>query len=211
MIQAFIGQQASYLVKTVESLAVLLAASVQARRDYVAVANATSAAVAKALKQHDEADTKIMISVGASVVSAILGIATGGAWFTATAGVVIGASSAGFQLAVDGAKFAEVAGSYAAGRDQLLTAYKDIVRSAMTKIQEGERDLLGEKNELFAPIPPTIDVNSPAFGYQNFASIDRSPTRFGPKVDEEHRKLVDGHKPAGILNPDNPIRRRLDG
>jgi hypothetical protein len=211
MIQAFIGQQAGYLVKTVESLAVLLAAAVQARRDYVAVANATSAAVAKALKQHDEADTKIVISVGSSVVSAILGIATGGAWFTATAGVVIGASSAGLQLAVDGNKFGEVAGGYASGRDQLLTAYKDIVRSAMTKIQEAERDLLGEKNELFAPIPPAIDVTSPAFGYQNFAAIDRSLAQFGPKVDAEHRKLVESHKPAGIVNPDSPIRRRLDG
>ncbi|MEV7040695.1 hypothetical protein [Amycolatopsis sp. NPDC051061] len=50
MIQAFLGQQTGYLIKTVESLAVLLAASVQARRDYVAVADATGAAVAKALE-----------------------------------------------------------------------------------------------------------------------------------------------------------------
>lgn len=95
MIQAFIGQQVGYLVKTVESLAILLAASVQARRDYVAAADATSAAVTKALKQHDDADTKIAISVGASVVSAVLGIATGGAWFTATAGVVRRAPAGG--------------------------------------------------------------------------------------------------------------------
>src|SRR5256885_6536320 len=45
------------LVKTVESLAILLAASVQARRDYVAIADATSAAVAKALKQRSEEHT----------------------------------------------------------------------------------------------------------------------------------------------------------
>ncbi|MCE7003204.1 hypothetical protein LWC34_10225 [Kibdelosporangium philippinense] len=211
MIQAFIGQQATYLMRTVESLAILLAASIQARRDYVALANATSAAVAKALKQHDDADTKIAISVGASVVSAILGVATGGAWFTASAGVVIGAVSSGMQLLVDGEKFGEVAGVYASGRDQVHTAYKDIIRSAMTKIQEAERDLLGEKNELFAPIPAAIDITSPAFGYQNLAALGRTLDQFGPKVEAEHRKITESQKPAGIVNPDSPIRRRLDG
>lgn len=112
---------------------------------------------------------------------------------------------------MDGDKFAEVAGGYASGRDQVHTAYQDVVRSAMAKIQKAEGDLLGEKNELFAPMPPTIDVNSPAFGYQNFAAIDRALDQFGPKVDEEHRKLLNGHKPAGIVNTDGPIRRRLDG
>jgi hypothetical protein len=211
MIQAFIGQQAGYLVKTVESLAILLAASVQARRDYIKVADATSAAVAKALKQHDEADTKIMIGVGASVVSAVLGIATGGAWFTATAGVIIGASSTGFQLAVDGDKFAEVASGYTTGKDQVRTSYQDIVHSALAKVQEAERDLLGEKNELFVPLPPTIDVNSPTFHYQDFSSVDRSIAEFDAKVEAEHRKLIEQHGPTGIVGSDTPIQRRLDG
>ncbi|GAB3150519.1 hypothetical protein GCM10027258_48690 [Amycolatopsis stemonae] len=211
MIQAFIGQQAGCLVKTVESPAILLAASVQARRDYVAVADATSTAVAKALKQHDDADTKIAISIGASVVSAVLGVATGGAWFTASAGVIIGAASAGLQLAVDGDKFAEVASGYKTGKDQVLTSYQDIVHSALAKIQDAERDLLGEKNELFAPMPPSIDVKSPSFHYEDFSSVDRPVTEFDPKVDQEHRKLVEEHAPTGITGPDTPIQRRLDG
>ncbi len=211
MIQAFIGQQADYLVKTVESLAILLAASVQARRDYVAVADATSAAVAKALKQHDDADTKIAISIGASVVSAVLGVATGGAWFTASAGVIIGAASAGLQLAVDGDKFAEVASGYKTGKDQVLSSYQDIVHSSLAKIQDAERDLLGEKNELFAPTPPSIDVKSPSFHYEDFSSADRPVAEFDPKVDQEHRKLVEEHAPTGVTGPDTPIQRRLDG
>lgn len=206
MIQAFLGQQTGYLIKTVESLAVLLAASVQARRDYVAVADATGAAVAKALEQHSDADTKIMISAGASVVSAVLGIATGGAWFTATAGVVIGASSAGLQLAVDGDKFAEVAAGYRTGKDQVLTSYQDVVRHALAKVQEAERDLLGEKNELFAPMPPGIEVHSPTFRYEDFSSADRPGAGFAPKVDRERRKPVARQGPAGT-----PIQRRLDG
>ncbi|WP_410628039.1 hypothetical protein [Amycolatopsis sp. cmx-8-4] len=210
-IQAFLGQQASYLVTTVESLAVLLAAAVQARRDYVAVADATGAAVAKALKQHSEADTKIAISVGASVVSAVLGIATGGAWFTATAGVVIGASSAGLQLAVDGDKFAEVASGYKTGKDQVLTSYQDIVQHALGQVQGAERDLLGEKNELFAPMAPTIVVNSPTFRYEDFSSTDRPAGGFGSKVDEEHRKLVEQQSPTGVVGPGTPLQRRLDG
>jgi hypothetical protein len=206
MIQAFLGQQTGYLITTVESLAVLLAASVQARRDYVAVADATGAAVAKALEQHSDADTKIMISAGASVVSAVLGIATGGAWLTATAGVVIGASSAGLQLAVDGDKFAEVAAGYRTGKDQVLTSYQDVVRHALAKVQEAERDLLGEKNELFAPMPPGIEVHSPTFRYEDFSSADRPGAGFAPKVDRERRKPVARQGPAGT-----PIQRRLDG
>jgi hypothetical protein len=211
MIQAFLGQQTGYLVKTVEALAILLAASVQARRDYVAVADATSAAVAKALEQHDEADTKIVISVSAGVVSAVLGIATGGAWFTATAGVVIGASSAGLQLAVDGDKFAEVAAGYHSGKKQVLTTYQDIIRNALGKVQDAERDLLGEKNELFAPMPPSITVDSPSFRYEDFSSVDRSVAGFEPKVEQERRKLVEQHAPTGVAGPDTPIQRRLDG
>ncbi|MDX3193801.1 hypothetical protein PV458_35835 [Streptomyces sp. MN03-5084-2B] len=211
MIQAFLGQQTYYLAKTVESLAVLLAASVQARRDYVAVADATSAAVAKALKQHDEADTKIVISVSASVVSAVLGIATGGAWFTATAGVVIGASSAGLQLIVDGDKFAEVAAGYNAGKNQVLTSCQDTIRNALGRVQGAERELLGEKNELFAPMPPSITVNSPSFRYEDFSSGDRPISGFGAKVEHEHRKLVEQHAPTGVTGADTPIQRRLDG
>ncbi|MEV5718510.1 hypothetical protein AB0L41_31880 [Amycolatopsis mediterranei] len=211
MIQAFLGQQTGYLVKTVEALAILLAASVQARRDYVAVADATSAAVAKALEQHEEADTKIVISVSASVVSAVLGIATGGAWFTATAGVVIGASSAGLQLAVDGDKFAEVAAGYHTGKNQVLTSYQDIIRTALGKVQDAERDLLGEKNELFAPMPPSITVDSPSFRYEDFSSVDRSVAGFEPKVAQEHRKRVEQHAPTGVAGPDTPIQKRLDG
>ncbi|SEF37137.1 hypothetical protein SAMN05421837_112250 [Amycolatopsis pretoriensis] len=211
MIQAFLGQQASYLVKTVESLAILLAASVQARRDYIAAADATSAAVAKALQQHADADTKIAISVSASVVSAVLGVATGGAWFTASAGVVIGASSAGLQLAVDGDKFAEVAAGYKTAKDQVLTTYQDVIETALGRVQDAERDLLGEKNELFAPMPPSITVASPSFHYGDFSSGDRPVVEFDPKVDQEHRKLIDQHGPAGLTDPATPIQRRLDG
>ncbi|WP_410597894.1 hypothetical protein [Amycolatopsis sp. lyj-23] len=211
MIQAFLGQQAGYLVKTVESLAILLAASVQARRDYIAAADATSAAVAKALQQHADADTKIAISVGASVVSAVLGVATGGAWFTASAGVVIGASSAGLQLAVDGDKFADVASGYKAAKNQVLTTYQDIIATALGKAQEAERDLLGEKNELFAPMPPSINVTSPSFHYADFSSTDRPVAEFDSKVDQEHRKLIDQHGPASVTAPATPIQRRLDG
>ncbi|MBE8519369.1 hypothetical protein ILP97_17955 [Amycolatopsis sp. H6(2020)] len=206
MIQAFLGQQAGYLVRTVESLAILLAASVQARRDYIAVADATGAAVAKALQQHSEADTKTAISVGASVVSAVLGIATGGAWFAATAGVVIGASSAGLQVAVDGDKFGEVAAGYRTAKDKVLRSYEENVRGALDRVLAAEQDLLGEKNELFAPLPPSITVNSPTFHYGDFASVDRPAAEFDPKVDQEQKKLVG--QPAG---PETPIQRRLDG
>ncbi|WP_370964800.1 hypothetical protein [Amycolatopsis sp. cg9] len=211
MIQAFLGQQTGYLVRTVESLAVLLAASVQARRDFIAVAEATSAAVTKAVNQHADADEKILIGIGASVVSAVLGIATGGAWFTAAAGVVIGASSAGIQLAVDGDKFAEVSSGYTAARNQVIGTYQDNIRDALTRVHDAERDLLEEKNELFAPMPPSIRVLSPTFRYEDFSSTDLPAGGFGAQVEREHRKLLAQPAPSGVAGAGTPIQRRLDG
>lgn len=108
-------------------------------------------------------------------------------------------------------KFAEVASGYTTGKDQVLTSYQEIIHSAPAKVQKAERDLLREKNELFAPFPPTIDVNSPTFHSQDFSSVDRSIATFDAKVGAEHRKLIEQHGPTGIVSSDTPIRRRLDG
>ncbi len=183
----------------------------QATQNYVALANATSAAVAKALKQHDDADTK-----DRDLRARERGVGDSRCrdrWCLVHDSGGRGDRRQIRRCAIhDGRrKVRRSLWKLRLWTGQVHTAYKDVIHSAMTKIQAAERDLLGEENELFAQIPATIDVNSPAFGYQNLAAISRPLIQFGPKVEAEHRKPMESHMPAGVVNPDSQIRRRLDG
>jgi hypothetical protein len=43
------------------------------------------------------------------------------------------------------------------------------------------------------------------------ASVDRPVVGFDPKIDQEHRKLIEQRGPTRVVGPDTPIQRRLDG
>lgn len=124
--------------------------------------------------------------------------------------MVAGVSGASLQLSVDGDKSEPVIGSYNSSRQQLLNHYKESLNGAKDIVLQAQRGLHAEKNELFEPLPANIDVHSPDFSYREFSSESRDVRGFGGKVAEERKKL-DPNQPSGIVDQDNPIRRRLSG
>jgi hypothetical protein len=209
-IQAFIGQQCYYTIKAVQSLGALLGIAVQARRDYCALAGATVGACQKALEQNQEADTKFVIGVGATFAGVLLTIASGGSALIATTGMFISTAGAGVQASVEGAKSADVISGYSGTRTQLLENYKSALNTVRDEIIREQNFLSAEKNELFEPLPPSINVNLTNFRYEDFYTPERDPGEFDHKVDQEHQKLIT-ENPRGFVNPNSPIQQRLDG
>ncbi|GAA1967018.1 hypothetical protein [Amycolatopsis minnesotensis] len=211
MIQGFIGQQSEYTLATIRSLVVLLGISVHARRDYCALAQATMAAADKAMKLSEEADTKYAIGLGASLVGALAGIGFGGTILSTTVGAIISMSGSTVQKTVDDATYKDVVKGYTGGRSQIMDAFKAGIGDAKNIIAKARDEMSREKNELFAPMSPVIDVTKPEFHYSTFYSAARDVAQFDGKVSSEKDKMPGNARPEGVSKPKSLLQQRLDG
>ncbi|QWF80361.1 hypothetical protein [Amycolatopsis sp. CA-230715] len=211
MIQGFVGQQSKYTLATIRSLVVLLGISTHIRKDYCALAAATMAAADKAMKLSEEADTKYAIGLGASLVTTLTGIGLGGSILSTTVGFIISASGTTIQRAVDDATYKDVAKGYTGGRSQIIDAFKSGINDAKSIIEKARSEMSAEKNELFAPTPPVIDVTKPEFHYSAFYSAARDVSQFDARVEGEKVKADGARRPDGASKPKSVLQQRLDG
>jgi hypothetical protein len=99
---------------------------------------------------------------------------------------------------------------YIGSRDRLKRSFQDNVGSILlwitarrTEFADAER-----RPELMAPLPPTTDVDGPAFRYSEFGYVDPIPGMDDTSVERERQRYVD-EKPRP--EPDGVIGRRLTG
>lgn len=202
-LDAFLAQQVEYGYETLKSLGILLGVAVHLRRDYCALAGATVGACQKAMKQNQEAETKFVIGLGTTLVGALASVASGGSLLGVSVGAFIAAGGSGIQMAVEGEKAGDVLGSYTSSRKQLMANYEAVVGEAGRILSQARERLAAERNELFEPLPVSIDVNSPSFHYGDFSSPEQPSGGFGEKVDQQRY--------APVAEGDGTIRKLLDG
>jgi hypothetical protein len=101
---------------------------------------------------------------------------------------------------VEGAAAIPVVSGYVSARDQLFAAYEDNLEQLRGWIQARREDLAGLTESIPEPLPPSTDVDSPDFRYENFYYSEDTSGAYGPEVERERPKYVnEKNKPDGVI------------
>lgn len=107
---------------------------------------------------------------------------------------------------VEGAEAIPVVSGYVAARERLFAAYEDNLDQIGEWIAARREDLAGSTMSIPEPLPPSTDVDSPDFRYENFYYSTNVPGVHGPEVERQRQKYVDEK-----AKPDGVITHRLSG
>lgn len=202
----FHESQHGFLQETRKSLIAAYKLAVLSRRDFVDLADATSAAIDRHLSDAADRETSTTLKIAGGVVAGVLSAATGG---------VVGVGLAVGAAAITGAIEAHTAELSAPEPLDIVTAYRDEhtrIRDALQQdynalatFNDTQRsDVDGLSTGLFTPLPSYTDVDSPDFSYDKFFSEWESSPGFGERVDENRAA-----PPPANVRRDSPISLAL--
>lgn len=206
----FVDDQRKYIEDAQKSLIAAYKLAVLSRRDFIALAEATIAAVDRYLGARSDRQTSVALKIAGGVVSGVLSAASGG---LVGIGLAVGAA------AITGGIEAYTAELAADKPEAVISAY----RNALTRIRDTLRqdldtlakyndkrrnDVEGAPPRLFDPLPSSVDVDSPDFSYERFFSEWENSPHFPELVEQERKRIAE---PADVVRADSLITRALDG
>ncbi|MFC5290488.1 hypothetical protein ACFPM7_25835 [Actinokineospora guangxiensis] len=203
-IQYFLEDHARAAERPMVALGMALAVSVQARSNYLHLAEGTIVAcdqeITAQVQRTAEADTKRT----ATLINSVLGLFSNQPGELVVNGIesVVSITAAEMEIDLKVSNAPEVVMAYTRGRDQLRADYDDALTQVTQWLDRESAGLSASEVTLFRPLPASYSPSSPDFRYEMFASGSRSVAEFGPVVERDGRD-------SGAPDPDSPVSRRL--
>jgi hypothetical protein len=95
---------------------------------------------------------------------------------------------------------AAIVDGYISSRDRLKKSYHDNVDAIQRWIADRRAEFAADKPGLLAPLPPTTDVDGPAFRYSGFQFAEPVPGVDDASVERERQHYVEEKpKPGGLI------------
>jgi hypothetical protein len=209
-IQRFLDEQRDRVLQAAKAMGTLYKLTIETRRSYYNLAEATIAACAKEMTDQENRDTKADIGILGEIVSAGLSL------FNLEKAVdLLKEGLKGFtdittksvEISLEGSAAPEVVESYIRGRNQLRESFDSGLHELAKWIKDQHSQLRGESMPILEPLPACVDITGPDFRYEIFQHEDRDPGAYGPKVEQQRAELAEvNHRTS-----DPEIGRRLDG
>ena len=203
-IQYYLADHAAAVERPMIGLGMALAVTVQARRNYRALAEGMIVACEQEMAAQEQRTAEADTKRAATMINAVLGFFSAKPAELLTSGIeaAVNVTAAELEIDLKVSNAPEVVMAYTRGRDQLRADYDDAL-AQITQWSERECEALRRRAvPLFRPLPDSFRPSSPDFRYESFAGEHRSPAEFGPKVE---RNRDDDRAP----DPDSTVSRRL--
>lgn len=213
-IGSFVVAQKRYLDELLRSYAAAYKLAVQARESFKSLVEEWIEVSRQYREDDDERRRAVRIKVGAGILGAVLGAATGGTALAAGLGAgsaLTGAAAEEITADLGGTNGVDVWRSYEDAYRRLAQSNEAEMETIKKFVNDTHDQIAKETAEvlLYRRLPPETDVDSPNFRYEEF-SYDGYAGGYGHAVEVERRKFVD-EKNASGFRADGAIALRLDG
>lgn len=203
-IETFMDQQSAQASMAAQAAGMMFAVSVQYRESFYDLADKTIA-VCRAKINSTVGEAPKWKSLTADVAGAVKGLVTGktvadlASW---TIDQILAATKLFAETDVQDGEPTQIVDGYLIARDTLVSSYESNVGTIESWIASRRTDLDQLKLPLLEPLPPTTDVDSPDFRYENFAYGEPVPGVDNTSVERERTSYVEEKpKPGGLIGP----------
>jgi len=190
-IQRFLAEQRDRILQAVKAMGTLYKLTIETRRSYYNLAEATIAACEKEMDEQDKRDTTAQVGLVGEIVDAGLSLFSAEKLVHLLSEGIKGFIQIGVktvEISLDASEAAEVVENYLGGRDRLRESFDSGLHELTKWIKAQDSQYRGEPIPILEPLPACVDIAGPDFRYEIFQHEDRDPGSYGPKVEQNLRR-----------------------
>jgi uncharacterized protein YukE len=207
-IQRFLDEQRDRILQAAKAMGTLYELSIEARRSYHNLAEATIAACEKEMDEQDKRDTTAQVGLLGEIVDAGLSLFSAEKLVQLLSEGIKGFTQIGaktVEISLDASEAAEVVQNYLGGRDRLRESFDSGLHKLTKWIKAQDGQYRREPMPILEPLPVCVDITGPDFRYEIFQHEDRDPDTYSPKIEQQRAEITKKRQAE-----DSEISRRLN-